>query len=203
MRSDRDRFQKLEAVQVPPQRLGQPRRASRANSPWFASSLKFQAALTRGLDYDSEFRRTVRSSLRGTTRPGGRDRVWVLTHPGLDVPSRPDPVPVTIEFHESPTYDTFGLDAEDFPLILADPGQESPHRHGNDALCLWFPGDPAEKRWHHTDGLVALYNLARNHLFFETHWRATGGHGGPGQTGGEWLGDEAAHGYYEALMEVS
>ena len=203
MSRHRIRSQTLEAVQVPCTRPSKPRRASRARSPWYASSLEFQALLTRDLDSDVEFRRTVRSSLRGPTRRGGRDRVWVLTHLGLDVPSRPDLVPVTIEFHESPNYSTYGLAPRDFPLVFADLGEDSPHRHGNDALCLWFPGDPGEQRWHHSDGLLALYNLARNHVFFETHWRATGGHGGPGQSEGEWLGDEAAHGYFEALAKVS
>lgn len=186
--------------------LGHAGRPSRAKGAWYATDLDFQAALIRDLDTYAEFRDLVTNTLHRTGRPGRRRRqarVWVFTHHGLDVPGRPDPVPVSIEFHEQPNYPTYALEAWEFPAVFADPGAESKHRHGNDALCLWFPGDPAERRWHYTDGLVALFNLARNHLFYEAYWRATGGHGGSGQAAGTWLGDEAAHGYLEALAEVS
>jgi hypothetical protein len=60
----------------------------------------------------------------------------------------------------------------------------------DDALCLYYPRSPAEQRWTADDGLVALLNLVRDHLFFEQHWRSTGGH-----RRGVWLGGEAPHGF--------
>lgn len=171
---------------------------------WYATDLDFQAALLRDIDAHDEHAGLITSTLTGPSRHRGRDRVWTFTHAGLNVPAREDRIPVSVEFHEQPNYVTFGLAPYDFPVVFADPGAESKHRHQNiDALCLWFPGDPEDRRWHYTDGLVALFNLARNHLFYEAYWRATGGHGGPGQREGTWLGDEAAHGYLDALAEVS
>jgi hypothetical protein len=35
-----------------------------------------------------------------------------------------------------------------------------------------------------------VIDLARDHVFFEDHWRATGG-----RRGGEWLGAEQPHGF--------
>jgi hypothetical protein len=52
------------------------------------------------------------------------------------------------------------------------------------------PGDPPERRWRPADGLLVLIDLARDHVFFEDHWRATGG-----PQGGEWLGDEQPHSF--------
>ena len=87
----------------------------------------------------------------------------------------------SVEFHEKPTYDTFGSRPYDFPRVFADPGAESKHRHEASTRCACgSPATPTDRRWHHTDGLVALFNLTRNHLFFEAHWRATGGQGGAG-----------------------
>lgn len=183
---------------------GRPDRMSTAPGAWYGTNLTFQAVLLRDTDTHDEHAGRITSSLRQTRRRVSRDRVWTFTHDGMNVPGRDDAVPVTVEFHESPGYATYGLEPWEFPLIFADPGADSPHRHQDvDALCLWFPGDPDDRRWHHTDGLVALFNLARNHLFFETYWRATGGHGGAGSREGIWLGDEAAHGYLDALAEVS
>ena len=42
------------------------------------------------------------------------------------------------------------------------------------------------------DGLVALFIIVADHLFFEQWWRHTGGH-----DGGEWLGEEVEHGFPE------
>ena len=184
-----------------PGHLPRPTRAKRA---WYGTDLNFQGALLLDIDAHDEHAGLITETLTGPSRHRGRDRVWTFHHAGLDVPGRVDPVPVRIEFHEDPRYPTFELDPWDFPAVFADPGAESKHRHQNiDALCLWFPGDPVERRWHYSDGLVALLNLTRNHLLFEVHWRATGGHGGPGRSEGTWLGDEAAHDYLTALQEAS
>ena len=182
-------------------RRARPTKATRA---WYGTDLDFQAALLSDLHAHDEHAGLITNALRHPRRHGGRDRVWTFTHAGMNVPGRSESIPVTIEFHEQPGYFTYGLKPFDFPLVFADPGADSKHRHQDiDALCLWFPGDPEDRRWHYTDGLIALFNLARNHVFYETYWRATGGHGGPNSPEGIWLGDEAAHGYLEALAEVS
>jgi hypothetical protein len=109
----------------------------------------------------------------------------------MEVRGRRDPVPLTIEFHAHPPYDSFGLPPEEYPRVFAVPGVTSPHRMPDDGgLCLWFPHDPPERRWCPRDGLLALIDLARDHVFYEDHWRATGG-----RRGGEWLGDERPHGF--------
>lgn len=114
----------------------------------------------------------------------GLDRI-IYRHAGLEVPGRLDLVPVRVEFYETPEYPTYGLPAQDYPRVFADPGADSPHRMPDGALCLFFPGDPADRRWTSKDGLHALLGLVRDHLFFELHWRATG----------RWLGPEAPHGF--------
>lgn len=101
-------------------------------------------------------------------------------------------MPVAISFYAQPFYDTYGLAPEDYPRVFADPGLASPHRMPDDSLCLFFPGDPLERRWTAKNGLLALINLAGDHLFFETYWRHTGGH-----RNGTWLSPEAPHGYAE------
>lgn len=68
-------------------------------------------------------------------------------------------------------------------------GTASPHRnaafgpHGYE-LCLYYPGDPAHRRWEPADGLVALADIARAHVAREHVWRI------------EWFwpGAEAPHG---------
>ena len=70
-------------------------------------------------------------------------------------------------------------------------GIASPHRNGPEGsafgheLCLYFPGDPEEARWVSGDGLVALADLARAHIWREFVWR----------TDGYWPGPEAPHGW--------
>lgn len=143
--------------------------------------------LEAGLARDPEHAGKVTSDLR-TVPVAGAPRVLVYTHSGIDVPSLPTPVPVRIEFHEYPPYGTFGLHPRDYPRVFADPGAASPHRQPVDgALCLWQPRDAADRRWLATNGLGELLSIIRNHLLFEVHWRATG----------EWLGDEAPHGFPE------
>jgi hypothetical protein len=75
--------------------------------------------------------------------------------------------------------------------VYADGPVESPHRfrpHPMDSqsrpsLCIWLDDDPPEMRWVAADGLLALINHTRIHLFKEAYWRETG----------EWLGPEAPH----------
>lgn len=71
------------------------------------------------------------------------------------------------------------------PRVTADGPTESRHRNPDGSLCLWYPGDGAERRWVFEDGLPQLLAIVTLHLFKEAHWRRTGGH-----NGGEWLGDE-------------
>jgi hypothetical protein len=111
-------------------------------------------------------------------------------HEGIWVPGRTHPIAVAVAFFESPPYDCYGLRAEDYPRVWADCGALSKHRMPtDDALCLYFPWSPPERRWTAADGLLALLDLARDHLYFEDYWRRTGG-----PHHGEWLGDEAPHG---------
>jgi hypothetical protein len=131
----------------------------------------------------------VRTWLFEDCLSGGAPRVLAYTHAGLEVPGRRDPVPVRIEFHERPPYDTYDLAPRDYPRVFADPDLPSPHRMPDDSLCLYMPKDPEDRRWHSALGLEALLNLTRNHLYKEMRWRDTGGF-----DGGIWLGEEAAHG---------
>jgi hypothetical protein len=75
--------------------------------------------------------------------------------------------------------------------IYADGPDNSPHRyapHSKDplqrsSLCVWYDDDPPEQRWVPADGLLALINHTRVHLFKEGYWRETG----------EWPGPEGPH----------
>lgn len=133
-------------------------------------------------------------------REHGR-QLQLLVHPDrityrlpVEVRGRRDLVEVTIDFHAQPPYDCYTLPAQEYPRVFAVPGASSPHRMPADgALCLWYPHDPPERRWRPAHGLLALIDLARDHVFFEDHWRATGG-----RRGGEWLGDEQPHGFPRA-----
>lgn len=174
-------------------------------NPWYGTDLGFQHALLHGPggpNAHPEHYGQVSAALADPTARYSHRRILVIEHVGIDIPGRREPAPVRIEFHERPDYDTYGLPAIDYPRVFADPGAISKHRLPADALCLWFPRDPEDRRWNHGDGVVALLNLARNHLFFEDHWRTTGGFGGPGLPEGEWLGDEAPHGFPD-LQEAS
>ena len=125
-------------------------RPTRAKRAWYGTDLDFQGALLRDIDIHDEHAGLITETLTGPRRHRGRDRVWTFNHVGLDVPGRMDPVRVRVKFRANPAYPTFGLEPYDFPLVFADPGAESKHRHhGIDALCLWFPGDPVELRWHY------------------------------------------------------
>ena len=129
----------------------------------------------------------------------GGPRVLVYTHDGLVIPGRRDRVPVRVEFHEVPPYDTYGLPARDYPRVFADRGAASPHRMPDDqALCLYKPGDPEDRCWYSQRGLESLLNLTRNHLYSEMRWRDGGG-----DDTAAWLTDEADHGFPQAGRRAS
>ena len=70
------------------------------------------------------------------------------------------------------------------PFVFADGPTDSPHRYDDTgSLCLWYPKDPASRRWVFGDGLLDLVDLAVAHLFREGWWRETK----------DWLGDEVRH----------
>jgi hypothetical protein len=70
--------------------------------------------------------------------------------------------------------------------VVAENWSGTPMRHtfGQNELCMWYPGDPADRRWQREQGLLALVDTAMTHLFKELYFRETG----------EWLGEEAPHG---------
>lgn len=120
----------------------------------------------------------------------------VKYHICLDVPARWQPVLVEVRFHRAPAYPCYGLRPEEYPQVFAAPGDLSPHRMPNDALCLYYPLSPETERWRPANGLLALLDMTRNHLVFEHHWRSTGG-----RAGGEWLGPEQPHGLHPDQSE--
>jgi hypothetical protein len=61
-----------------------------------------------------------------------------------------------------------------------DDGVEGVSAH----LCLYFPGDPSERRWTVEYGLVGLFDIARRHLACEHVWREKG----------VWPTEDAPHG---------
>ncbi len=126
---------------------------------------------------DSEARREhpgdITLELSGSVPPRERSLKLVYRHRGLRVRGLGRRVPVEVQFWEKPYYNTFGLPALDYPRYFADPGAKSKHRMPDDSLCMWFPPDPPEKRWLHTDGLAMLLRLTANHLLCEAAWRQT------------------------------
>jgi hypothetical protein len=78
---------------------------------------------------------------------------------------------------------TFARGAE-APRVYVDGPLESPHRFSDDALCMWRPDDPPDRRWIRADGARALLGHIVAHLIREHWWRETG----------HWPGDEARHG---------
>lgn len=63
----------------------------------------------------------------------------------------------------------------------------SVHRNGETELCLFYRGDPDERRWTPADGLRRLFDLARRHLVGEHIAREQG----------SWPIEEAPHGETE------
>ncbi|MEV4032311.1 hypothetical protein [Streptomyces umbrinus] len=149
-------------------------------SVWYGAQPVWWAPLER------DARRHFGDALRHTYR---RDSLtYELT--GLDVIGEPDPVDVRIRFYKEPPYLTYSQRAEDFPRVHAKPGVPSKHRYSfDDALCLWYPLDPEERRWTSSKGLLDLIEIVRTHLFLEHYWRLTGG-----EPDGQWLTEDAPHG---------
>ena len=163
-------------------RAGKLRHVLSARPParWYGAEPAWQVAL------EASARREYAGQLTYTLAPGR-----LIYRIGLEVVGRIDPVPITIEFWAIPLYNCYGLDPADYPRVYAEPGAESPHRmHTDDALCLWYPADPATRRWTADKGLLDLLDIIADHLLYEQHWRATGG-----KHGGIWAGDQAEHGF--------
>ena len=81
------------------------------------------------------------------------------------------------------------------PYVYVDGPTTSPHRYfvpgrGFVRLCLWYPEDPRELRWHPDDGLLALLGHVRTHLIREGYYREDLAEHGKAK----WLGPEAPHG---------
>lgn len=132
----------------------------------------------------------------GAVAPHQRSRHLVYRHQGLRVRGLIRRFPVEIHFWEYPYYDTYGLAPIEYPRVFADPGAKSKHRMpGDDSLCMWFPLDPPEKRWVHTDGLAMLLRLTADHLLCEEVWR----HDGADERRSKWLSAEAPHGFPDQL----
>ena len=112
--------------------------------------------------------------------------------PEFGIPGGPKGVSITIRFDRYGQPRHFGLPARDMPTVTCRPEVASPHRNPDGSMCLWFPADPPDKRWQSEQGLDCLVGIVANHLFAEYHWAKTGGH-----NGGEWLLDEACHGFPE------
>lgn len=142
--------------------------------PWvenFALCLRFEASARRAYP---RMRRTIEGGKRMPRV------VYQLTVPVPEYQARA----VELHFRRRTTVPTL-------TRVYADGPVESPHRYGphpldtqsRPSLCMWFGQDPPEMRWVAADGLLALINHTRIHLFKEAYWRETG----------EWLGPEAPH----------
>ncbi|WP_156148800.1 hypothetical protein [Rhodococcus sp. MEB064] len=149
-------------------------------APWYGSRPAWRIHL------ESAARKEFGRQLRATEGPHALEyRV------ALDVFGPNDLVEATVVFYAEPSYDTYGLLAQDYPRVWAQRGLPSKHRMPmDDALCMYYPDDPPAERWTSEKGLLDLLDLVVDHLGYEAHWRATGGHDG----GGIWLGAEAEHG---------
>lgn len=139
-----------------------------------------------------------RDRVESSARRVHRNRLHVSVRRGrieyriaLDIRGPNDLVEVLVVFYAEPPYSTYGLHPQDYPRVWAERGLPSKHRMpDDDALCLYYPKDPVERRWTADKGLLDLLDLIVDHLNYETYWRASGGH-----NGGEWLGDEVEHGF--------
>lgn len=85
-----------------------------------------------------------------------------------------------------------GHPAKEEPVMLClDGPTDSEHRYPDAErrrLCLYYPKDPAERRWHVHDGLVRLFDLGRQHVLAEHIARERGGRPE------DWPIEFAAHG---------
>ncbi|MDZ4063479.1 MAG: hypothetical protein U1E22_02320 [Coriobacteriia bacterium] len=69
------------------------------------------------------------------------------------------------------------------PRVWAADPRPLKHQFKDGSLCMWHVWDPPDKRWVYEDGLVALLDLAKFHLYREERYRETG----------RWMGPEAPH----------
>jgi hypothetical protein len=92
-------------------------------------------------------------------------------------------VTVPVPFYEPRTVTIIFRPGERTPLVLADGPRDSPHRYGDDGLCMWHPKDPPSMRWRFENGLLDLLDTIAAHLFREAWWREHH----------EWLGPEVGH----------
>jgi hypothetical protein len=109
---------------------------------------------------------------------------------GLEVTGDLERHDLTIDFTRGPLgLWAMGIAPCDYPSVSTNVERQRKHIHGDGSLCLWAAFDPPHRRWWHGDGLQAIVEIARRHLFYELHWWRTGG-----PETGEWVGDEAPHG---------
>lgn len=69
------------------------------------------------------------------------------------------------------------------PCVWAADPRPMKHQFVNRAMCIWSRWDPPDKRWGYEDGLAALFDLAKLHLYREERYRETH----------RWMGPEAPH----------
>ena len=111
---------------------------------WYGSSAAWQVNLL------ADARRRYGNGVQLELRLGE----LICRHVGLEVRGRRTVIPVTIRFYAQPRYHCFGLPPQDYPMVFADPGADSPHRYLNHALCLYYPkirpiaDGPATAGWH-------------------------------------------------------
>lgn len=152
--------------------------------PWYGLQTSWLEAM------EADARRVHGDELRVSAFRGRR----VYSVP-VEVPGRLQRVEIKINFYERPPYDCYGLSPEEYPRVFSCTRGPSPHRMPSDgALCLYYPRSAPDRRWRPENGLLALIDLARDHVFFEDYWRDTGG-----KHGGEWLGGEQPHGFPEQV----
>jgi hypothetical protein len=151
-----------------------PRRPKR--TPWFHDFKKRSR-------FESGARAEFGDSLKPTKHGKGwkaeiRYEIWV------DVPEYEERRKLTIKLSNFVDPSLIGVDV--------DGPTDSPHRRGTHGLCLWRYDVSPDHRWTADEGLLALIQYCRVHLFQEVYWRETGG-----DDGGVWAGDEAPHGDFK------
>lgn len=120
------------------------------------------------------FERDARRELGGLRRREARRPRRLVYELALAVPAYDDQREVRIELPAARAV---------LPSVFVDGPYDSPHRYEDGSLCMYHPADPPERRWIPNDGLAALIDCIRTHLFQETEAR----------TGRGWPGDEAPH----------
>lgn len=140
-------------------------RAAARTQPWY-TDIRARIRFERGV-------RRAYPELNVTATGRGMKATIVYTIT-LEVPEYP-PRRAAITF---PNWSTPSV-----PAVTVDGPMESPHRYGDSKLCIWHPDAPPEERWTPEDGLLALIDHTRVHLFKEAYWRETG----------VWAGPEASH----------